>query len=96
MGWSPFAAAVVALTTFIVIVPSVDVFYQHASPRRRNPGSEMSATIAASFLFAFLAIDLAATRVPGQSSRDGHDADQGRSNQQRRILCCRLGTSSTP
>jgi len=54
---------VVALTTFVVLVPAVDVFFLFASPRPGNPDSEMPVTIVLPLLLSFLAIGLVATRV---------------------------------
>jgi len=57
------AVVLVALTTFIVLVPAIDIFFQLASPRPGNPGSEIPAAIAVPVLLAFLAFGLIATRV---------------------------------
>jgi hypothetical protein len=57
------AVVVAALTVFIVIVPAIDIFFQFASPRPGNPGSEMPATIAVSLFLVFLVIGLVATSV---------------------------------
>ncbi|MEA2022980.1 MAG: M20/M25/M40 family metallo-hydrolase [Actinomycetota bacterium] len=59
------AVTVVALTTFVVLVPAVDIYFHFASPRPGNPGSEMPATIVLPVLLAFLAIGLVATRISG-------------------------------
>ncbi|MEN8235441.1 MAG: M28 family peptidase [Actinomycetota bacterium] len=54
---------IVALTTFVVLVPAVDTFFHFASPRPGNPGSELPATIAVPVLLAFLAIGLIASHA---------------------------------
>jgi hypothetical protein len=51
----------VALTTFIVLVPAVDIFFSLASPRPGNPGSEMPATIVVPVFFTFFAIGILST-----------------------------------
>lgn len=62
--WVRLAAVVgVAFTTFVVLVPAVDVFFLFASPRPGNPGSEMPAMIALPVLLAFLAVGLVASVV---------------------------------
>jgi hypothetical protein len=60
-GTQLVSVIVVALATFVVLVPAVDVFFNFASPRPGNPGSEMPATIVVPVLFAFLAIGVIAT-----------------------------------
>jgi hypothetical protein len=57
------AVVIVALPTLVVLVPAVDIFFQFASPRPGNPGSEMPVTIVVPMLLAFLAIGLIATSV---------------------------------
>ncbi|MEN8113027.1 MAG: M20/M25/M40 family metallo-hydrolase [Actinomycetota bacterium] len=57
------SVVIVAVTTFVVLVPAVDTFFHFASPRPGNPGSEMPAMIALPVLFAFLAIGLIASRT---------------------------------
>lgn len=65
---------VVALVTFVVLVPAVDTFFHFASPRPGNPGSDLSFTIVVPLFLSFLAVGLIATRVsePGRLSTPTH------------------------
>lgn len=54
---------VVALVTFVVLVPAVDTFFHFASPRPGNPGSDLSITIVVPLFLSFLAVGLIAARV---------------------------------
>lgn len=54
---------VVALVTFVVLVPAVDTFFHFASPRPGNPGSDLSFTIVVPLFLSFLAVGLIAARV---------------------------------
>lgn len=58
---------IVALTTFVVLVPAVDVFFSFASPRPGNPGSEMPVAIVVPAFLAFLGIGLVASAVERRS-----------------------------
>lgn len=62
-GYRAHLASVVAvaLTTLIMLVPAVDVFFSFASPRPGNPGSEALAAIVVPVLFAFLAVGIIST-----------------------------------
>ena len=57
------AVAIVALTTLVVLVPAVDIFFHLASPRPGNPGSEMPVTIVVPLFLVFLAVGLIASSV---------------------------------
>lgn len=61
---------VVALVTFVVLVPAVDTFFQLASPRPGNPDSDLTFTIVVPLFLSFLAVGLIAARVsePGRLS----------------------------
>lgn len=62
--WLRFGSVVVvALTTSVVLVPAVDIFFLLSSPRPGNPDSEMPVTIVLPLVLSFLAIGLIATRV---------------------------------
>jgi len=54
---------VVALVTFVVLVPAVDTFFQLASPRPGNPDSDLTFTIVVPLFLSFLAVGLIAARV---------------------------------
>jgi hypothetical protein len=68
------AVAVVALTTFVVVVPAVDTFLHFASPRPGNPDSEIAAAIVVPVILAFLVIGLIAALVSSQSAESGAGA----------------------
>jgi len=57
------SAIVVALVTFVVLVPAVDTFFHLASPRPGNPGSELPFTIVVPVFLSFLAVGLVSARV---------------------------------
>jgi len=65
---------VVALVTFVVLVPAVDTFFHLASPRPGNQGSDLSFTIVVPLFLSFLAVGLIAARVsePGRLSTPTH------------------------
>jgi len=65
---------VVALVTFVVLVPAVDTFFHFASPRPGNPGSDLSFTIVVPLFLSFLGVGLIAARVsePGRLSTPTH------------------------
>jgi hypothetical protein len=57
------AVVVVSLATFVLLVQAVELFFQVASPRPGNPGSQMPATIALPMLLTYLTVGLIATRM---------------------------------
>lgn len=57
------AVFVVALMTFVVLLPAIDIFFILASPRPGNPGSEMPAMVVLSAFLGFLAAGLIASQV---------------------------------
>ncbi len=66
--WAQLTGAViVALTTFVMLVPAVDISFNFASPRPGNPGSEMPVAMVVPALLAFLAIGLVASTASRRS-----------------------------
>jgi hypothetical protein len=66
--WAELTGVViVVLTTFVVLVPAIDVFFSFASPRPGNPDSEMPVAIVVPVMLAFLAIGLVASTASRRS-----------------------------